>query len=447
MSRQSSRRKFLKTTAAAGVGFWVAGGVEGAQRQPGPNERLNIGLIGAGGQGGASLDLSSTENIVALCDVDDQRAAGAYKRLPKATRYHDFRVMLEKQKNLDAVMVATPDNTHAIASIMAMRLGKHCYCEKPLTHDIWEARQMKETAIKFRVKTQMGNQGSSSNGFRTGVEIVQSGAIGDVREIHIWTNRPIWPQGQGRPKAVTAVPNTLNWDLWIGPAPMRPYNGERQKNGNPTYAPFNWRGWWDFGTGAIGDMACHTMNLPFRALRLGAPTAVSAVAAQAINNESPPVGCTITYEFPARGTLPACRLIWYERGLPPAALFQGQKPRGNSGSLMIGSKGTMYSPDDYGAQQTLLPMANFKDYRPPQAKLPRVDNNHRQEWVRACKGGPAAFSNFEDHAAQLTETALLGNVALRMGKRIVWDSAKLQVVGMPAANEYIRRTYRKGWNL
>jgi len=438
MSRQTSRRQFLQTTAAAGVGFWVAGGLEAAPRQPGPNDRLNIAIIGCGGRGEAHLGLAKTENIVALCDVDEQRAANAFKRFPKATRYQDFRVLLEKQKNLDAVVVATPDHTHAHASIMAMRLGKHCYCEKPLTHSIWEARQMKETAAKFRVQTQMGNQGTSSNGLRTGAEIVQAGGIGDVREIHVWTNRPIWPQGQGRPAATPPVPNTLNWDLWIGPAPMRPYN--------PAYAPFNWRGWWDFGTGAIGDMACHTMNLPFMALRLGAPSAVSAVPAQAVNNESPPVGCTITYEFPARGTLPACRMVWYERGLPPNALFQGQKPSG-SGCLMIGSKGTMYSPSDYGGEYRLLPLGNFKNYQPPQPKMPRVDGRHHEEWLRACKGGPAAMSNFIDYASQLTEMALLGNVALRMGKRIVWDSVNLRCVDMPAANQYIRRTYRKGWEL
>ncbi len=345
-------------------------------------------------------------------------------------------MLLEKEKTLDAVIVATPDNTHAHASVMAMRLGKHCYCEKPLTHDIWEARLMKDTATKFRVKTQMGNQGTSTNGLRTAAEIVQSGALGDVREIHVWTNRPIWPQGQTRPQGTPAVPATLSWDLWIGPAPMRPYN--------PAYAPFNWRGWWDFGTGAIGDMACHTMNLPFMALRLGAPTTVSAVPAQAVNNESPPVGCTITYEFPARGTLPAVRMVWYERGLPPMNLFQGQKPSG-SGSLMVGSKGTMYSASDYGDRYVLLPLNNFKGYRPPQPKMPRVDGQHIQEWFRACKGGPEAMSNFPGYASLLTEMALLGNVALRAGQRITWDSANLRCVGNDAANRYVRREYRKGW--
>jgi predicted dehydrogenase len=445
MSQRNNRRQFLKQTALAGVGFWVAGTATDVyanqpaeRRRPGPNDRLNIGVIGCGGQGGSNLrNVARTENIVALCDVDEQRAASAYTAHPKATRYHDFRVMLEKQRDLDAVVVSTPDNLHFHASMTAIRLGKHVYTEKPLTHDIWEARQLKEAAAKHRVATQMGNQGTSTPGMRRGVEMIRAGAIGEVREVHVWTNRPIWPQGIGRPAATPPVPQTLHWDLWIGPAPFRPYN--------PAYAPFAWRGWWDFGTGALGDMACHTMNLPYMALRLGPPRSVSVTEARHANNETYPEGCTIVYEFPARGELPPVRLTWYERGRPPAALFQGQQQR-ESGSLMIGSRGTMLTRSDYGDNNILLPVDQFRDYQAPEATLPRSPGHHA-EWLRACKGGSPAMSNFTDYAGPLTEMVLLGNVALRVNQQINWDSANLRVTNNDQANRYLRREYRKGWNV
>ncbi|MCC6418846.1 MAG: Gfo/Idh/MocA family oxidoreductase [Gemmataceae bacterium] len=442
MSRRTNRRDFLKYTALTGTGFWVASGfeLEGAQeRRPGPNDRLNIGIIGAGGRGGGNLDaVARTENIVALCDVDDRRAAGAYKRHPKAAHYADFRVMLDKQRDLDAVVVSTPDHTHAIAGITAMRLGKHCYCEKPLTHSVHEARLMRETARKHRVATQMGNQGTSHAGLRTGVEVIRSGAIGDIREVHVWTNRPIWPQGMEQAPPGQPVPQGLNWDLWLGPAPQRAYNDD--------YVPFKWRGWWDFGTGALGDMACHTMNLPYMALRLEYPTTVSADIEGQVSQQSPPNrGCTVTYEFPARGKMPAVRLLWYERRRPPAELFQGQKPS-SSGCLLIGSKGTLYSPSDYGGEYRLLPLAAFKDYQPPKPSLPRSPGHHA-EWLRACKGGPAAMSNFVDYAARFTEVVLLGNVAMRIGKAFRYDHEQGRAVNMPAADQFFRREYRKGWTL
>src|SRR5438132_7641506 len=329
MARRT-RREFLKVSALAGVGFWAAGGVEGAQqRRPGPNERLNIAIIGAGGQGGGNLrNVDITENIVALCDVDEVRAAGRFKRHPKATRYNDFRVMLEKQKDIDAVVVSTPDHTHAVASIMAMRMGKHCYCEKPLTHSVHEARLMREVAAKHRVATQMGNHGTADSRLRTGVEVIRAGTLGDVREIHIWTNRPIWPQNVGRPKEMEEPYAGLHWDLWLGPAPQRPFHHGKHKPGQPgTYLPFSWRGWWDFGTGALGDMACHTMNLPYMALLKDRPCiAVSAdidPTGSTHIDETAPMGCTVTYEFPARDKLPACRLFWYERPQPEIKLFLG----------------------------------------------------------------------------------------------------------------------------
>jgi predicted dehydrogenase len=456
MSSRASRRDFLKASAGLGVGFWIAAGVGADQpaRRPGPNERLNIAIIGAGGQGHGNLRaVARTENIVALCDVDDRRAAAAYREFPKATRYQDFRRMLERERSIDAVVVSTPDHQHAVASILAMRLGKHCYCEKPLTHDVWEARQMAEVARRYRVATQMGNQGTSDHHFRQAVEVIRSGVLGPVREVHVWTNRPIWPQGMTQPAPAEPVPQGVNWDLWLGTAPERPYNH--------AYMPFNWRGWWDFGTGALGDMACHTMNLPYMALNLGAPTAIFATSRQPVNDQSPPEGCTVTYEFPERWVpagggrphaeqLPAVRLIWYERGKPPRELFRdalqpGQEPPG-SGCLIVGAQATLYSPSDYGGSWQLLPRAQFRDYRPPEPSLPRSPGHHA-EWLRACKGGPPAMSNFVDYAGPLTETVLLGNVALRAGTRILWDPEQLRVTNSDLANRYIRRQYRRGWEI
>jgi predicted dehydrogenase len=447
MSRRASRREFLEAGALAGVGFWIAGGAGAAERprRRGPSERLNIAVIGCGGQGGGDLGaVARTENIVALCDVDDDRAADSYRAHPGVPVYHDFRRLLDREhRHIDAVVVATPDHNHALASILAMRLGKHCYCEKPLTHDVWEARQMAEVARRQRVATQMGNQGTSHDRFREGVETIRSGVLGAIREVHVWTDRPIWPQGMSRRPAPQPTPRTMNWDLWLGTAPRRPYNH--------AYAPFSWRGWWDFGTGAIGDMACHTMNLPFMGLRLGAPTAVSAETRTPVNNESPPEGLTVTYQFPGRTApagsrehLGAVTMKWYERGRPPAELFHGERQSG-SGSLIVGANGTLYSPSDYGGDWVLLPRDRFRDHRPPTATLPRVHGHHHQEWIRACKGGPAAMSNFPDYAGQLTETALLGNVAIRAGARIVWDSERLRVTNHEEANRFIRREYPQGW--
>ncbi len=444
MSRKVNRRRFIEASAlAAGAGYFLTAGNEVRALYDSPNNRLNIGIIGAGGQGGSDLGNVSGENIVALCDVDQARAAAAFNRYPNAEKFQDFRVMLERQRNIDAVTVSTPDHIHAHASITAMRMGKHCYTQKPLTHSVWEARQMKLVARNHRVATQMGNQGTANNTLRESVEIIRAGGIGDVREVHVWTNRPIWPQNRQRPTETPPVPATLNWDLWLGPAPERPYHS--------AYVPFAWRGWWDFGTGALGDMACHTMNLPYMALRLGAPSAVSAETAQPVNNETYPEGCTVTYEFPARGNLPAVRLYWYERRLPPRekfldALREGQNPSG-SGMLLVGSRGTLYSDSDYGGSRRLLPTADFANYRPPEPSLPRANGQHHAEWIRACKGGPPAMSNFVDYASALTETVLLGNVAIKLGQRIEWDSEHLRVTNNPRAAQIIHREYRRGWEL
>jgi predicted dehydrogenase len=443
MSRRLSRRKFLQTSAvsATAAGFWLTGGVTESRAAQGANERLNIAIIGAGGQGSSDLGNVAGENIVALCDVDDNRAAANFNKYPNVPKYKDFRVMLDKQKDIQAVTVSTADHTHAHASIMAMRMGKHVYCQKPLTHSVWEARLMGEVAAKMRVATQMGNQGTSSNELRAGAEMIRAGAIGNVTEVHAWTDRPgmHWRQGHSeRPKETPPVPKTLDWDLWIGPAPMRPYNG--------AYAPFAWRGWWDFGTGALGDMGCHIMNLPFMALQLGPPSSVQAVTDRPNNNESPPNGLRVTYEFPARGDRQAVRMIWYESSRPPAELFHGREIR-PGGSLFVGTKGKLYSQNDYGGNNILLPVENFRDYRAPAPTIPRIAGGQHAEWIRACKGGPAATSNFTTYAGPLTEMVLLGNVAIRVGKRVVWNSEKLQAVDLAAANQYIRREYRKGWDL
>ncbi|MBM4073547.1 MAG: Gfo/Idh/MocA family oxidoreductase [Planctomycetes bacterium] len=441
----ANRRDFLKVGSVAGAGmlvsgtgFWPASAADEPPRRQGANDRLNVAIIGAGGQGGGNLAniAGLKENIVALCDTDTRRCWGNLQRFAKVPFYLDFRAMLEKQRNIDAVVVSTPDHQHAVAAAMAIRMGKHAYVEKPLTHDVWEARQLRVLAAKHKVATQMGNQGTSNGNLRTAVEIIRAGAIGDVREVHVWTNRPIWPQGiANRPKPQDA-PQGLHWDLWLGTAPSRPYN--------QAYAPFAWRGWWDYGTGAIGDMACHTMNLAFMALNLRDPRTIAADVAGKVNNETAPEGCTITYEFPERGNLVPCRMMWYERRLPPAEKFMGQTPSG-SGCLLVGSKGTLYSPSDYGGEYRLLPMNAFEGYRPPKPTLPRSPGHHA-EWIRACKGGPAAMSNF-DYAGPLTEMALLGNVAIRVGQRITWDAEKMQCPGCPAADRYIRREYRKGWTL
>jgi predicted dehydrogenase len=453
MSRKVNRRKFLQAggISAAAAGFWLTGGVtESFAAQP-AGERLNIAIIGCGGQGGGNAGQTAirNENIVALCDVDSNRARGVFDRYPKVNKYTDFRVMLDKQKDIQAVVVSTPDHTHFHASAMAIQRGKHVYTEKPLTHSVWEARQLKLLASKHKVATSMGNQGTSHDGLRTAAEIIRSGAIGEVRECHVWTNRPIWPQGIDRPKDRPAAPKHLEWDLWLGPAPERPYHG--------AYVPFAWRGWWDFGTGALGDMACHTMNMAFMALRLTAPTAVSAEVVGGVGPDSAPArGVTVTYEIPARNGLPALRLYWYESPYqpgvpaakrvyrrPPAEVMKGIDSPSDSGCMIVGNKGKMYSGSDYGSAYTLLPRADFAEYRPPAPTIPRSPGHHA-EWIRACKGGAAAMSNFVDYAGPLTELVLLGNVAMRCGERFTWNTEKLEA-SVAGAAQYVRRTYRKGW--
>ena len=454
MGRQTSRRDFLKQSSAAGIGFWVAGGLAKADTKNASKlDKVNIACIGVGGKGDSDCDQAGEAgNIVAICDIDDKTLDEKAKKFPSAKKFNDYRKMLEEMdKQIDAVTVSTPDHTHAPASLMAMRMKKHVYCQKPLTHTVQEARLMRETAAKYGVATQMGNQGTAENGLRQAVEVIQSGGIGPVHEAHVWTNRPIWPQAPGvtkRPDGEDPIPPHVHWDLWLGTAQERPYKKD-------VYHPFAWRGWWDFGTGALGDMACHTANMAFMALKLGYPTSVVAEN-EPVNPETYPGWARITFQFPARGEMPPVKLVWYEgkrdgtKLLPSEELRKGQAAS-DSGSLLVGEKGTLYSPNDYGAEYMLLPKETFADFKPPTPKLARTaggdkDQAMKVEWIEAIKGGPPALSNF-NYAGMLAETVLLGNVAMRAGKLLEWDGPTMKFTNAPEANAFLSVEPRKGWKV
>jgi predicted dehydrogenase len=454
MLRQTTRRDFMKQTAALSTAVWVSGqSLPAASRSP--NEKLNIAAIGSGGKGKVDIAGCSHENIVALCDADDERAAETYKKYPNVPKYKDYRKMLEERKDIDAVIVSTPDHHHAPASVMAMKHGKHVYCQKPLTHSIYESRRMREVAREMGVVTQMGNQGHAFNGAREIVELIRDGAIGPVREVHCWTDRPgkYWHQPVERPQMSDPVPRGLDWEVWLGPAPERPY-GHRG-----VYCPHNWRAWWDFGSGALGDMACHIVDPAFWALELGAPISAEATA-EGTTRESAPAWQIIHYKFPERqakpdshwkqpGTLPAVTLTWYDSGKkPPQELGDGKK-LSSSGTIFVGEKGRLYSPSEYGMRHILLPRENFQDYHEPAPFLPRnplSQNAPYIEWIAGCKGGPMSLSNFE-YASRLTEAMLVGVLAVRLGKRIEWDSEKMQATNAPEAAPIIKREYRRGWTV
>jgi predicted dehydrogenase len=431
MSTRTNRRELLRQGALAGAGIWLGGRGWASGRRPG--EKLAIACIGVGGRGQANLDGVAGENIVALCDVDEPALASAAQRFPQAQKYADFRKLLE-QPGIDAVVVSTPDHTHAVAANMALQLGKHVYCEKPLTHSIFEARTLARSAAARKVATQMGNAGHSSESTRRVVELIRAGAVGPVRAVHAWTDRPIWPQGIGRP-AAEPVPSTVQWDLWLGPAPERPYSA--------AYHPFKWRGFWDFGTGALGDMACHIIDPAFWALDLGAPLAVAAEG-EPRSAESGPRAEVIRFEFPARGEMPPVTLTWYDGGRkPPAELAEGETLPDN-GSLFIGDRGKLLAPHGGGGPQ-LLPAAQFADFKAPEPSLPRSPGHHA-EWILACKTGSPTGTHF-GYAGPLTELVLLGIVAFRTGQRIEWDSANMRARNCPEAEPLIRREYRPGWVL
>lgn len=437
-----SRRYFLMGTAATAA--TLAAGSPKAyakKRRISPNEKLNIAGIGVGGQGGNDIDNVNSENIVALCDVDDAYAARVYERYPKAKKYRDFRVMLEKQKDIDAVVIGTPDHLHAIVSMMAIKMGKHVYCEKPLTHSIYEARMIAEAARKAKVATQMGNQGQASEEARVLCELITSGAIGTVREIHGWCNRnpSISPRGMARPQGSSPVPATLDWDLWLGPAPSRPYV-------EGAYLPFVWRGWWDFGTGVLGDIGCHNFSAIFKALKLGPPSTVEATSTHAqcppeVVSESAPTASIVYYEFPAIGDRPAVSLTWYDGGLMPRRPEELEPDRqmgGGDGMLYVGDKGKILN-------HRIIPESRMQEHGPVPKTLPRSPG-HYIEWINACKGGEPAGSNF-DFAGPLAEAVLLGNIAIRTGKKIQWDSPSMTVTNVPEANALVNPPYREGWSL
>jgi len=450
-----SRRDFIGGAAAAMAFTIVPRHVLGGEGHTAPSEKLNVAGVGVGGMGGENLSKLANENIVALCDVDEKYAAETFKQYPNAKKYRDYRKMLEKQKDIEAVVIATPDHTHAIIAMAAMQMGKHVYVQKPLTYSVYEARMLTEAARKYKVATQMGNQGHSGEGVRLSCEWIWDGAIGDVREVHTWTNRPIWPQGIGRPTETPAVPDTLDWDLWIGPAPMRPYN--------PAYTPLFWRGWWDFGTGALGDMACHVIDPVFTALKLGYPVAVEAnntsyrVKGESgwtnlvENKETFPLSSIIRYDFPARGNMPPVRMNWYDGGLLPARPEELEPGRqlGDSGVIFVGDKGKIMC-GTYGEGPRIIPEAKMREYQRPPKTIPRIEGGteaHEQNWVDACKGGEPACSNF-DYSGPLTETVVMGNLAVRFpNKKLDWDGANMKVTNLEEANEYIHRQYRQGWSL
>ncbi|MBM3744209.1 MAG: Gfo/Idh/MocA family oxidoreductase [Acidobacteria bacterium] len=487
-----SRRYFFYGTLLAGA--IPAGGFSsvpslGRLGYKSPNEKLNIAGIGAGGKGASDIAGCATENIVALADPDSKRAERTFKLYEKAPKYADFRRMFDREgKNIDAVIVSTPDHAHAAAALWAMERGKHVYCQKPLTRTIWESRLLTAAAAKYKVATQMGNQGYSNEGTRQCAEMIWAGEIGPVREVHAWTNRPIWPQGLEALPAEEPVPDTLDWDVWLSLAAMRPYS--------PAYAPFAWRGWFDFGCGALGDMACHILGAPNMALLLGAPTSVECIKQEGRSPYTYPKKSIIRFDFPARGSMPPVKIFWYDgmtgapqlpegfpdgdslgdlprgagtitsdgltqpaqpRPEPPAAAAPkaaraGQGAAGRTapvrpsanGSLFVGEKGFI-TTGTYGAGTRLLPAEKMKGYKFPPPLLTRSPGHYR-DWIRACKGGEPSCSDFRV-AGPFTEWILLGVLALRFEGRLDWDSARMKVTNRPEANRFVKPTFRKGWKL
>jgi predicted dehydrogenase len=452
-AESTSRRQFLAGATAISATLIVPAHVLGFAAEKPPSEKINIAAIGVGGQGASDLAQLEGENIVALCDVDSAFAARTFQRYSQAKKYVDYRKMLEDHADIDAVVIATPDHSHACIAMAAMKMGKHVYCEKPLTHSVWEARQLTLAAREHKVATQMGNQGQASEATRRLCEMIWDDAIGPVREVHVWTDRPsnglfneYWPQGVDRPVDSPAVPPTLDWNLWLGPAPDRPYH--------PAYLPFRWRGWWDFGTGALGDIGCHSLDPVCRALKLGHPISVEASSTR-VNKETFPLASMVTYHFPARGEMPPLKLVWYDGGLRPPRPeeLEADREMGATGHLFVGDTGKILSRrTSAGPGYVLIPESRAKEYGDPPRTLPR-SIGHFQEWIEACQGGAAPGSNF-DWAGPLTEVVLLGNVALRpelreelTTKKLLWDAAGMQFTNSDEANRFLRREYREGWSL
>jgi predicted dehydrogenase len=460
-----SRRGFLASTTAAAAAIIVPRGVLGGEDHIPPSERTTLAGIGTGGQGMqnmAALQACPEIQVVAACDVcregggyiswnwgqgkarhvcgrePARRAADEYcakqtrsGRYQACKAYADYRELLAKE-DVDAVMVATPDHVHAVATMAALKLGKHVYCEKPLTYSVYEARQVAEAAREAGVATQLGNHGQASEESRLTREFIADGAIGGVHEVRVWCPARFWqwPAGDGRPPETPPVPDGLEWDLWLGPAPERPYH--------PAYHPWTWRNWWDFGTGLLGDLGCHKLSTVFKALNLGYPTSVEASSTK-LNPESYPLGVIARFEFPARGDQPPVTLNWYDGGLQPPRPKELDPRRRMSDVTYIGEKGALMG-------HRLIPESRMQSYGRPPKTLPR-SVGHYKEWVDACRGGPPAGANFVDHAGVLTETCMLGNVAVRAQKRLEWDGPNLKITNDESANRYLHREYRDGWSL
>lgn len=468
-----SRRKFIRNTALAGAGFFIIPRHVMGRGFIAPSDKLNIAGIGVGGKGNSDLlefAKSPRVNIVALCDVDDREAKRSREKFPNAPYYKDFRQMLEKEKNnIDAVSISTPDHTHAVATLAAMQLGKHVYTQKPLTHSIYEARVLADAAKRYKVVTQMGNQGGSSDGVRKSKEILDAGMIGEVYEVHAWTNRPVWPQGLSTPTGQHNIPSKLDWDLWLGPAKRIDYN--------PAYLPFNWRGWWAYGTGALGDMACHIMDVAFRSLPILYPESVECslgiVWKEMWNDTQNPDACPpasmVQFVYPKTKGKGKIKVNWYDGGLMPPRpdeLLPDEK-MGNwdGGILFYGTKGKLMV-DTYGANPRLLPTRLMKEKKMPVEKLKRVPEGHYLQWVNACIAGygNAQTSSPFEFAGPFTESVLIGNLAIRswimknpnlkgwddkyLGrKKLLWDAVNMRVTNFDEANQFVKREYRDGWKL
>jgi predicted dehydrogenase len=445
-----TRRHFFYGTLLAGAvpagGF---GSVPSLRRLgfKSPNEKLNIAAVGAGGKGRSDIAGCATENIVALCDPDEKRAAETFAKYPKVPKYKDFRRMFDKEdKNIDAVLVSCPDHMHGIVSMWAMERGKHVYCQKPLTRTVWEAQQLTKAAARYGVATQMGNQGYSSEGTRLCCEIIWAGDIGPVREVHAWTNRPLkyWPQGPDVVPKEEPVPPTLDWDLWLGVAAWRPYS--------PAYVPHHWRGFPDFGCGAIGDMACHILGAANMALRLTAPVSVECIKKEGVGKYTFPQRTIIRFDFPARGSMPPVTIYWYD-GLEKRSHIEGVPDDevlgdGNiNGSLFIGEKG-MLTTGCYGENTRLVPASRMKDYKLPEPLLTRAPGRfpqaHYRDWIRACKGGEPACSNFSV-AGPFVQWMLLGVIAMHFEGKLIWDAERGRFSSPTEANQYLKPRFRKGW--
>lgn len=471
---KNSRRQFIRTGTLAASSFFIVPRFVLGRGYVAPSDKLNIAGIGVGGKAEVNLPYAwnkGAENIVALCDVDDRQAAKGRQRWPKAPYYRDFRKMLEKEANhIDAVIITSPDHMHAVHALPFMELGKHVYLEKPLTHDIYEARILTQAAARYKVVTQMGNQGSSGDYTRKIETWVQAGIIGDVHTVHVWTNRPTWPQGVPAPKGKFAIPKELDWDLWLGTAPQRDFN--------PTFLPAIWRGWVDYGTGSLGDMGCHFIDVPYRALQLGYPVSVETSVGsvytgffqEAIYEDSYPPSAKTHIQFPARGAMPEVEMIWYDGGILPKRPeeLSADEPMGeqDGGIIFEGTRGKIMA-GLFGRNPTLLPTQKMKETNLPASKYPFVAGStegHQTQWVKACKEGFGSYTSSSfDKSGPLTETVLMGNLAVLSynyyetnakggrtfpgRKKLLWDGESMRITNFEPANQFVRRKYRGNWKM